>query len=87
MYESEDALAQLKSRVVQAVELVDGLQTENRDLKEEIQKLRKDLEGAKEDKSTKNRLIKQLKSDRLKIRSRVEKILQEVDVLEKSQEP
>lgn len=87
MYESEDALAQLKYRVVQAVKLMDGLQTENRDLKEEIQKLRKDLEGAKEDKSTKNRLIKQLKSDRLKIRSRVEKILQEVDVLEKSQEP
>mgnify|MGYP001330471265 FL=1 len=86
MYESEDALAQLKSRVVQAVELVDGLQTENRDLKEEIQKLRKDLEGAKEDKSTKNRLIKQLKSDRLKIRSRVEKILQKVDALEESQE-
>ena len=87
MYESEDALAQLKYRVVQAVKLMDGLQTENRDLKEEIQKLRKDLEGAKEDKSTKNRLIKQLKSDRLKIRSRVEKILQEVDVLEKSQGP
>jgi len=87
VYESEDALAQLKYRVVQAVKLMDGLQTENRDLKEEIQKLRKDLEGAKEDKSTKNRLIKQLKSDRLKIRSRVEKILQEVDVLEKSQEP
>lgn len=87
MYESEDALAQLKRRVVQAVKLMDGLQTENRDLKEEIQKLRKDLEGVKGDKSTKNRLIKQLKSDRLKIRSRVEKILQKVDALEESQEP
>lgn len=87
MYESEDALAQLKYRVVQAVKLLDGLQTENRDLKEEIQKLRKDLEGAKGNKSTENRVIKQLKSDRLKIRSRVEKILQEVDALEESQEP
>ncbi|MDA2929281.1 hypothetical protein MYX84_04925 [Acidobacteria bacterium AH-259-O06] len=83
---SENALAQLESRVVRVVQLLRSLQTENRSLREEIQQLRKDLEEIKEDKKIKNQRIEQFEDDRLRIRSRVEKIMRKVRTLEEPRE-
>ena len=75
---SNKSLDQLESRVTQVVQLVGSLQTENKVLEEEVEKLRRNVEEVKKDNSTKNQLIKQFKNDRLRIRSRVEKIAEKV---------
>ncbi len=79
---SNKSLDQLESRVTQVVHLVSSLQTENKVLEEEVEKLRRNVEEVKKDNSTKNQLIKQFKNDRLRIRSRVEKIAEKVVALE-----
>ena len=79
---SNKSLDQLESRVTQMVQLVSSLQTENKVLEEEVEKLRRNVEEVKKDNSTKNQLIKQFKNDRLRIRSRVEKIAEKVVALE-----
>ena len=79
---SNKSLDQLESRVTQVVHLVGSLQTENKVLEEEVEKLRRNVEEVKKDNSTKNQLIKQFKNDRLRIRSRVEKIAEKVVALE-----
>ncbi len=79
---SNKSLDQLEARVTQVAQLVGSLQTENKALEEEVEKLRRNVEEAKKDNSTKNQLIKQFKNDRLRIRSRVEKIAEKVVALE-----
>ena len=79
---SNRSLDQLGSRVTQVVQLVNSLQTAKKALEEEVEKLRRNVEKVKKDNSTKDRLIKQFKNDRLKIRSRVEKIAEKVVALE-----
>ena len=79
---SNKSLDQLESRITQVVQLVSSLQTENKVLEEEVEKLRRNVEEVKKDNSTKNQLIKQFKNDRLRIRSRVEKIAEKVVALE-----
>ncbi len=79
---SNKSLDQLESRVTQVVQLVGSLQTENKALEEEVEKLRRNVEEVKRDNSTKNQLIKQFKNDRLRIRSRVGKIAEKVVALE-----
>ena len=79
---SNKSLDQLESRVTQVVQLVSSLQTENKVLEEEVEKLRRNVEEVTKDNSTKNQLIKQFKNDRLRIRSRVEKIAEKVVALE-----
>ncbi len=79
---SNKSLDQLEARVTQVVQLVSSLQTEKRALEEEVEKLRRNVEEVKKDNSTKNQLIKQFKNDRLRIRSRVEKIAEKVVALE-----
>ena len=79
---SNKFLDQLEARVTQVVHLVSSLQTENKALEEEVEKLRRNVEEVTKDNSTKNQLIKQFKNDRLRIRSRVEKIAEKVVALE-----
>ena len=79
---SNKSLDQLESRVMQVVQLVGSLQTENKALEEEVEKLRRNVEEVKKDNSTKNQLIQQFKNDSLRIRSRVEKIAEKVVALE-----
>ena len=82
MYVSNKSLDQLESRVTQVVQLVSSLQTENKVLEEEVEKLRRNVEEVKKDNSTKDQLIKQFQNDRIRIRSRVEKIAEKVVALE-----
>jgi chromosome segregation ATPase len=82
MLTSEKALVQLEAHLTQVVRLLSSLQGENRNLREEIQRLGTDLEEVKKDNKAKDQLIKQLKDDRLRIRAGVEKIMKKVTTLE-----
>ena len=79
---SKKSLDQLEARVTQVVQLVSSLQTDKKTLEEEVEKLRTNVEKIKKDNSTKDQLIKQFKNDRLRIRSRVEKMAEKVVALE-----
>ena len=79
---SNKSLDQMEARVTQVVQLVDSLQAEKKALEEEVEKLRRNVEEVKKDNSTKDQLIKQFKNDRLRVRSRVEKIAEKVVALE-----
>lgn len=79
---SNKSLDQLESRITQVVQLVSSLQTEKKTLEGEVEKLRTNVEKIKKDNSTKDQLIKQFKNDRLRIRSRVEKMAEKVVALE-----
>ena len=79
---SNKSLDQLESRVTQVVQLVSSLQTENKVLEEEVEKLRKNVEEVKKDNSTKNQLIQQFTNDRLSIRSRVDRLTAKLVALE-----
>ena len=79
---SNKSLDQLEARVTQVVQLVSSLQTEKKTLEEEVDKLRRNADKIKEEKSTKDQLVKQFENDRLRIRSRVEKIVKKVVALE-----
>ena len=64
-----------------AVQLLGSLQGENKTLKEEIEQLKRSIEEIKGENNYKSKLIKQFKSDRLKIQSRVDKIMEKVIAL------
>ncbi len=64
-----------------AVQLLGSLQSENKTLKEEIEQLKRSIEEIKGENNYKSKLIKQFKSDRLKIQSRVDKIMEKVIAL------
>jgi FtsZ-binding cell division protein ZapB len=78
---SIEALDNLESRVMEAVQLLGSLQSENKTLKEEIERLKRSIEEIKGENNYKSKLIKQFKSDRLKIQSRVDKIMEKVIAL------
>ena len=78
---SIEALDNLESRVMDAVQLLGSLQSENKTLKEEIEQLKRSIEEIKGENNYKSKLIKQFKSDRLKIQSRVDKIMEKVIAL------
>ena len=64
-----------------AVQLLGSFQGENKTLKEEIDQLTRSIEKIKGENNYKSKLIKQFKSDRLKIQSRVDKIMEKVIAL------
>ena len=64
-----------------AVQLLGSLQGENKTLKEEIEQLKRSIEEINGENNYKSKLIKQFKSDRLKIQSRVDKIMEKVIAL------
>ncbi len=65
-----------------AVQLLGSLQSENKTLKEEMEQLKRSLEEIKGENHYKGKLIKQFENDRLKIQSRVEKVMEKVIALE-----
>jgi FtsZ-binding cell division protein ZapB len=79
---SNEALDKLEGCVEDAVQLLGSLQRENKTLKEEIEQLKRSLEGINGENHYKGTLIKQFKNDRLKIQSRVEQIMAKVISLE-----
>lgn len=72
----------LLERVLQAAELLKRSKEEKRVAEKEIERLRRDLQKAKRESQIKDQVIERLENDRLKIRSRVEKVLEQVSTLE-----
>ena len=79
---AEGSLAFLHDRLFQVSELVQALRSENVNLQKEIRQLKKDLEELKTENVSKSQLVRRLEHNRLKIQSRVEKVLQNVTTLE-----
>ena len=79
---AESSLALLHDRLFQVSELVQALRSENVNLQKEIRQLTKDLEELKKANVSKSQLVRRLEHNRLKIQSRVEKVLQNVTTLE-----
>ncbi|MGH9339958.1 MAG: hypothetical protein ACRD1R_10330 [Acidobacteriota bacterium] len=79
---SENSLAHLEQSLCQVLDLLKALQAENEDLNKEIQELKQHLEELKEANQLKSQQIERFESDRLKIRSRVEKIVRNIADLE-----
>jgi chromosome segregation ATPase len=81
-----DELNQLEARVVKMLELLTQVKAENEALKEEVRVARHQLEDARRAADEKDQLIQKFEDDRLRIRSRVEKIIERVDSLEQTRE-
>jgi len=79
---STEILEQLEGRIEQAVDLLSRAHGEKKKLLEEIQQLKQNLEEVTRESKYKDQLIKQLRGDRVKVRSRVERILERVVALE-----
>jgi len=82
MSRSEEVLLQLDERLSRVVQRLKVLDTENIGVKKEIEVLRKELEEASKENVTKDRQIKRLNQDRLKIRTGIEHIVQKIDALD-----
>lgn len=79
---STEALEQLESRIEQVVDLLSRAHGEKQNLLEKIQQLKRNLEEVTRESKHKDQLIKRLRGDRVKVRSRVESILERVVTLE-----
>jgi acetyl-CoA carboxylase alpha subunit len=75
-------LAHLHDRLGQVIELIQALQSENVNLRQEVQQLRQDLEELKRENNSKSQLVERFENNRHKIRSRVENVLRNVATLE-----
>jgi acetyl-CoA carboxylase alpha subunit len=75
-------LAHLHDRLGQVIELIQALQSENVNLRQEVQQLRQDLEELKRENNSKSQLVERFENSRHKIRSRVENVLRNVATLE-----
>lgn len=79
------SLSQLEASLTQLVEKWRGLQEENTSLKEEIGQLRHNLEELKRENGERVKRLLELDSQRSQIRSRVEKVIENISVLEKKE--
>jgi predicted RNase H-like nuclease (RuvC/YqgF family) len=79
---AESPFALLHDRLFRVREFVQALQSENMNLRKEIRQLKQDLEEFEKENDSKRQLVRRFEHNRLKIRSRVEKILQNIATLE-----
>jgi len=69
-----DALASLEERIRQAVELVTALRSENRELEAQLQSASAERDAARQE-------LDDLRSERKQVRTRIEKLLGQLDLL------
>lgn len=79
----EEILARLEACLDRFLERARELQEENSELRRQIKTLEQELEELKRENSLQSEVVKKLKDDRLRIRSRVEKIEESLAALEK----
>ena len=80
---TEIALSRLENSLSRVVDLIQTFRSENERLNQKVQQLKKDVEELREENQAKNSLIKRFENDRLKIRSRVGKVVHHVSTLGK----
>ena len=81
---TDSALARLEESLARVIELLKKVQAENSELRTVIQQHKDDLEELKKENCVRGEIIEKLESDRLEIRSRVEKIIAKIGTLEKA---
>jgi len=69
-----DALASLEERIRQAVELITALRSENRELQAQVQSAFAERDAARQE-------LDDLRSERKQVRTRIEKLLGQLDLL------
>ena len=84
MSDSVADLEKLESKVLKAVDLLKRTQAEKRSLLEQLAKIRADLEKHAKSSEGLQRDILALRREREEVRSRIEKLLRQIEVLSKS---
>ena len=85
MSDSVAHLEKLESKVLKAVDLLKRIQAEKRSLLDQLAKIRADLEKHAESSEGLERDILALRREREEVRSRIEKLLRQIDVFAKSE--
>ena len=83
--DSVDILEKLESKIRKAADLLKRTQAEKRSLLDQLAKVRADLEKHAKSSEGRERDILALRRDREEVRSRIEKLLRQIDVFTKSE--
>ena len=83
--DSVDNLEKLETKILQAAELLQRTQTEKRSLLEQLAKIRADLEKDTKAAAGLEREVLALRREREDVRSRIEKLLRQLDVMAKAE--
>jgi FtsZ-binding cell division protein ZapB len=83
--DSVDNLEKLESKILKAADLLKRTQTEKRSLLEQLTKIRAELEKHAKSSEGLEREILALRREREEVRSRIEKLLRQIDVFAKSE--
>ena len=83
--DSVDNLEKLESKVLKAADLLKRTQAEKRSLLDQLAKMRADLEKQAKSSEGLERDILALRREREDVRSRIEKLLRQIDVFAKSE--
>ena len=83
--DSVDNLEKLETKILKAADLLKRTQTERRSLLDQLAKIRADLEKHGKSSEGLEREILALRREREEVRSRIEKLLRQIDVFTKSE--
>ena len=83
MVESNDHFAKLEEKLWKAVELFKETQREKTALQQELEKLRAEFKERAKHSDTQDRDLQALRREREDVRRRIEKLLEQIDVLTK----
>ena len=83
--DSIDNLEKLETKILKAADLLKRTQAEKRSLLEQLAKIRADLEKHTKSSEGLERDILALRREREEVRSRIEKLLRQIDVFAKSE--
>jgi len=76
-----DQFERLEEKLLKAIELFKRTQTEKRALEQEVEKLKVETKGRTQALSTMERELIALRREREDVRSRIEKLLEQIDAL------
>ena len=82
-----DQFERLEEKLLRAIELFKRTQAEKRDLEQEVEKLKAQTKEHAQGNSAMERELIALRREREDVRSRVEKLLERIDVLTRPEEP
>ena len=81
MPDSDDSLVKLEEKLLRAVELFKQTQLEKRALQQELEKLKADFRERVKRLEAQERDAQALRREREEVRSRIEKVLEQIDIL------
>lgn len=85
MTESMDHLGKLEEKIVKAAELFKQSQSERRELREEIERMRADFKDRLKRADAAEQELQSLRRERDEVRTRIEKLLEQIELLTKAE--